>query len=145
MAYPKRMTIEELLIREEGFLPHAYKDSEGYWTIGFGKLIDERKGGGITREEALYLLRNEIKGKREGLEAALPWVTTLDPVRQTVLLAMAFQMGVAGVVGFKNTLAALKAGDFAKAAKGIRGSKWAQQTPGRAERMAKAIETGELV
>lgn len=138
------MTIEELLKREEGFIPHAYQDHLGYWTIGYGKLIDKRKGGGITEKQALMLLRDEIAEKRAELESALPWITTLDQVRHTVLLAMAFQMGVAGVVGFKNTLAALAAGDYAKAAKGIRGSKWAQQTPGRAERMAKAIETGVL-
>jgi hypothetical protein len=53
-------------------------------------------------------------------------------------------MGTAGVLGFKNTLTALRAKDYAQAARGIRGSKWAQQTPGRAERMAKAIETGEM-
>lgn len=145
MGYPKRrMDIEQLLIKEEGFLPHAYKDSEGFWTIGYGKLIDERKGGGITKEEGLYLLRNEIRVKTTELEHALPWIQTLDSVRRTVLIAMAFQMGVQGVLGFKNTLAAIQLGDYAKAARGIRGSKWAQQTPGRAERMARAIETGEL-
>jgi lysozyme len=144
MAYPKRMTIEDLLKREEGFVPHAYKDSEGYWTIGYGKLIDERKGGGISEKQALAILREDIEEKRQELFFSLPWAQTLDPVRQTVLIAMAFQMGVPGVIKFRNTLAALKAGDFAQAAKGIRGSKWAQQTPGRAERMAVAIETGEL-
>ena len=144
MAYPKRMTIEDLLKREEGFVPHAYKDSEGYWTIGYGKLIDERKGGGISEKQALAILREDIEEKRQELFFSLPWAQTLDPVRQTVLIAMAFQMGVLGVIKFRNTLAALKAGDYAQAAKGIRGSKWAQQTPGRAERMAVAIETGEL-
>lgn len=144
MAYHKRMGIEELLKREEGFVPHAYQDHLGFWTIGYGKLIDERKGGGITEKQALALLRDEIAEKRQELTDRMGWWLKLDEVRQTVLLAMVFQMGVSGVIGFKNTLAALKAGDFAKAAKGIRGSKWAQQTPGRAERMAKAIETGEL-
>lgn len=138
------MDLEQLLIKEEGFRSEAYQDHLGYWTIGYGKLIDARKGGGITKEEGLYLLRNEIKVKTTELEHALPWISTLDATRRTVLIAMAFQMGVAGVLGFKNTLAAIQAGDFAKAARGIRGSKWAQQTPGRAERMARAIETGEL-
>lgn len=138
------MTIEELLKREEGFIPHAYQDHLGYWTIGYGKLIDQRKGGGITEKQALMLLRDEIEEKRRELDTQLGWWRTLDETRQTVILAMVFQMGIAGVLGFKNTLAALKAGDYAKAAKGIRGSKWAQQTPGRAERMAKAIETGVL-
>jgi GH24 family phage-related lysozyme (muramidase) len=28
-------TAEDLIIAEEGFVPHAYEDSEGYLTIGF--------------------------------------------------------------------------------------------------------------
>lgn len=145
MGYPKRsMDIEDLLKREEGFEPSAYQDQYGYWTIGYGKLIDKRKGGGITKEQALSILRDDIKAKRQELEKELPWISGIDQVRQTVVLAMAFQMGVDGVLKFKNTLAALRAGDYAKAAQGIRGSLWAQQTPGRAERMAKAIESGVL-
>jgi lysozyme len=139
------MDLETLLKREEGFDPSAYQDQYGYWTIGYGKLIDRRKGGGITEEEALYLLRNEVKRKKAELEDALPWLANLDPVRRDIVTAMAFQMGTDGVLRFKNTLAALKAGDYAKAAQGIRGSLWAQQTPGRAERMARAIETGVLI
>jgi lysozyme len=139
------VNIEALLIREEGFNPSAYQDHLGFWTIGYGTLIDERKGAGLTEEEALYLMRNRVKDMRKGLEKRVPWLGQLNESRQTVLLAMAFQMGVDGVIGFKNTLEALRLGDWAKAARGIRGSKWAQQTPGRAERMAKAIETGELV
>ena len=138
------MNLEDLLIREEGWNPHAYQDHLGFWTIGYGKLIDERNGGGITKEEGLYLLRNEIEEKASEMYRRAPWVETLDPVRRTVILAMAFQMGVDGVLKFKNMLASLRIGDFVQAAKGIRGSKWAQQTPGRAERMAKAIETGVL-
>ena len=138
------MNIEDLLIREEGFSSSAYQDHLGFWTIGYGKLIDGRKGGGITEKQALALLRDEIAEKRQELTDRMGWWLKLDEVRQTVLLAMAFQMGVSGVMGFKNTLAALKAGDFVKAAKGIRGSKWAQQTPGRAERMARGIESGVL-
>ena len=145
MGYHKRsMDIEDLLKREEGFIPHAYQDHLGYWTIGYGKLIDERKGGGITEKQALMLLRDEVDAKRKELDANLPWWRELDETRATVILAMAFQMGTSGVLGFKNTLAALKAGDYTQAARGIRGSKWAQQTPGRAERMARAIETGVL-
>lgn len=136
--------IEELLKKEEGWIPHAYQDHLGYWTIGYGKLIDKRKGGGITKEEGEYLLRNEIARKSEELFEALPWAKLLDEVRQTVLIAMAFQMGVEGILGFRNTMHALMTGDWTKAAAGIRGSLWARQTPARAERMARAIETGEL-
>jgi lysozyme len=137
------VTLEELLIREEGFIPHAYQDHLGYWTIGYGKLIDKR-GGGITKEEGILLLRNEVARQNEELRKAIPWITGLDNARRIILQAMAFQMGVAGLLAFRKTLLAVKDGDYIAAARGMRASRWAQQTPGRAERMAKAMETGEL-
>ena len=98
--------IERLLLRDEGFRRSAYQDHLGYWTIGIGKLIDARRGGGITREEAFYLLRNEIREKDTALRAFLPGYDDLDEVRRAVLLSMAFQMGVSGLFGFRNTLKA---------------------------------------
>ncbi len=136
------MTVEELLIKEEGFSSHVYRDHLGYLTIGIGRLIDERKGGGITKAEALYLLRNDIKKRKLELDHWIPWWETLNSTRRAVLLSMSFQMGVDGLLGFKNTLKAVKKGDWKKAANGMRSSRWARQTPGRAERMSKAMESG---
>ncbi len=136
------MTIEELLLKEEGFSSHVYTDHLGYLTIGVGRLVDERKGGGITRAEALRLLRNDIKEFRAELDVKIPWWRTLSKTRQTILLAMSFQMGVAGLLSFKNTLRSVRSGDWKKAANGMRSSRWARQTPGRAERMSKAMESG---
>ena len=142
MGYPNTM-LEKLLVREEGFIPHAYQDHLGFWTIGYGKLID-RRGGGITKEEGMYLLQNEVEKQFDELKKAIPWIIKLDQVRKTILQAMAFQMGVSGLLAFRKTLSAVESGDYALAAKGMRASKWAQQTPGRAERMAKAMESGIL-
>ena len=49
-----------LLKLHEGFVSHCYDCSEGYKTIGFGRLIDKKLGGGITEEEAEYLLKNDV-------------------------------------------------------------------------------------
>ena len=76
------------------------------------------------------------------MRKALPWVAQLDEIRQAVLIGMAFQMGTAGLVGFKNTLAMIERGDYAGAAQGMLNSRWAQQTPARAHRMARQMETG---
>ena len=59
--------IEKLLLQEEGFRRSAYTDHLGFWTIGIGKLIDAKKGGGITLAEAFFLLRNEISEKEAGI------------------------------------------------------------------------------
>ena len=53
------MNIERLkstLLKHEAEVSHAYEDSEGYLTVGVGRLIDKRKDGGISHTEAMYLL-----------------------------------------------------------------------------------------
>lgn len=135
----------EMLRREEGDVLSAYQDHLGYWTIGVGRLIDKRKGGGITKEESAYLLANDVARVSAQVDAALPWASGLNDARYAVLVGMAFQMGIAGLLGFKNTLAMIGRGDYSGAAAGMLASKWARQTPARAERMAQQMRTGEWV
>ena len=135
--------LEKLLLREEGYRRSAYTDSLGFLTIGIGRLIDAKKGGGVTFDEALYLLRNDIAAKEADLRATLPWYDALDPVRRTVLASMAFQLGTAGLFAFRNTLEAVAQGRYSDAAEGMMRSLWARQTPGRALRLAEAMRTGD--
>jgi lysozyme len=131
------------LRREEGVSRHAYQDHLGFWTIGVGRLIDQRKGGGLSDEEVDHLLRNDIERFTREVEQALPWFKELNEPRQAVLIGMAFQMGTAGLLGFRNTLNAVRDNRWFDAAEGMLASRWAQQTPGRASRMAKQMETGQ--
>jgi lysozyme len=107
-------------------------------------LIDERKGGGITEEESLWILRRRLKERAERLDDEIPWWRDLNGPRRAVLLSMAYQMGISGLMKFRQTLAAMAIDDYARAARGMRASLWARQTPGRAERMAKAMERGRF-
>lgn len=132
------------LRRDEGVVPYAYKDSLGYWTIGVGRLIDRRKGGRLSDDEIDYLLANDIRRVDAELDARLPWWRGLDPVRQRVLQNMAFNLGTAGLLGFKNTLAAVKAKRWSDAAAGMLASKWARQVGERAERLAHMMKTGDV-
>jgi lysozyme len=131
------------LVIEEGEVLHAYQDHLGFWTIGVGRLIDRRKGGGLTKEESRYLLTNDINKFTNQVRLALPWFDSLDDARKAVLIGMAFQMGLAGLLGFKNTLASIQAGKYEDAAKSMLRSAWARQTPERAKRMALQMQTGQ--
>lgn len=139
--------IEQLtaqLRRDEGTKATAYQDHLDFWTIGVGRLIDSRKpGAGLRPDEIDYLLRNDINDRVQALTKALPWFSTLDEARQGVLLNMAFQLGTAGLLGFKSTLALIAAGKYAEAAEQMLKSKWATQTPTRAKRLAEQMKTGE--
>jgi lysozyme len=137
------MDLKSQLLREEGSESCAYQDSLGFWTIGVGRLIDPKKGGGLSQDEIEYLLDNDIKKITEQVHKFLPWVSKLNEPRQAVLIGMAFQMGLRGLLQFKRTLGSIEDGHYSEAAAGMLDSTWAKQTPARAQRLAKQMETGE--
>ena len=130
------------LIRHEGEKFSAYQDSLGYWTIGVGRLIDARKGGKISHEEAMILLDNDIEEKCKELDAHLPWWKNLDDVRQRVLVNMCFNMGIGGLLQFKNTLAHMEKGEYQDASVGMLDSTWAKQVGNRAIELAQMMKDG---
>jgi lysozyme len=121
----------------------AREGHRGNLTIGIGRNLD---GVGISREEAMLLLStgptNDIDRTATPLKAALPWWPALDDVRQRSLLNMAFNLGVEKLLEFHGTLRAFANGDWKAAAAGMRDSLWAKQVGARAERLAKAVESG---
>lgn len=134
--------LKKQLIRDEGVVEHAYQDHLGYWTIGVGRLIDKRKGGKLRPNEIEFLLENDITDREQELTKRIPWFTKLDKARQGVLLNMSFQMGVEGLLGFKNTLKMVETGKYEDAARGMLQSLWARQTPERAKRLSEQMRTG---
>jgi len=138
------MNIDEMLEDEEGRKRCVYRDNLGFLTIGVGRLVDPRKpGAGLTDEEIDYLLANDIAAKTAEVRKALPWIDKLNEPRRAVLIGMAFQLGVAGLLGFHQTLALIATGQFDRAEDEMLQSLWAKQTPARAKRMAKQMATGQ--
>ncbi|CAB4126080.1 COG3772 Phage-related lysozyme (muraminidase) [uncultured Caudovirales phage] len=137
------MNVVEMLKREEGVRACVYQDTLGLWTIGCGRLVDPSKpGAGLRPREIDMLLANDISDREQALRLSLPWFDTLDEVRQAVLVGMAFQLGTSSLMGFTNTLNFVRAGRWPEAATAMLASKWAQQTPARAQRMADMMRTG---
>jgi lysozyme len=99
------------------------------------------RDGRITRAEADYLKSNDVAEKRRALDAKIPWWRELDPVRQRAVQNMAFQLGVGDMGGV--TFAMIHYGKYAEAAKRLRRWDWAAQTPERAGRVIRMIETGK--
>lgn len=130
------------LKRDEGYVRHAYEDSEGFLTLGIGRLIDKRRGGGISEAEAEHLLGNDIEAVFVDLDRSLPWWREMSEPRQRALSNMCFNLGLSRLLGFRNMLAALEAGDFAGAATEALDSRWARQVGDRAQRIATLISVG---
>jgi lysozyme len=148
--------IIQRLVFHEGCVLKPYKCTEGFLTIGVGRNLEtnplteyERKVcgdymHGITKNAAFYLLRNDIDRVVEECAKAFPFWANLDNERQYALLDMVFQLGVAGVKKFKKMLAAMGVGNWKEAAEQCLDSRYAQQTPNRAKRIAKTIECGRF-
>lgn len=130
----------ELIKRAEGLRLKPYRDTVNVLTIGYGRNLD---AVGISEGEAMILLVNDIANAIEDVNYRLPWVKTLDQVRQDVLYEMCFNLGVQGLMGFTNTLRFIEAHEYAKAAENMLKSKWAAQVKGRANRLAEMMRSGE--
>jgi lysozyme len=128
------------LRRDEGVKLYPYRDSVGKLTIGVGRNLDDT---GISGEEADVLLQNDIARATELLEKDLPWTAAIDPIRKAALVNMCFNMGIGGLLGFRQALGAMQVGDWPGAAKHMLDSVWAVQVGDRAKRLAAQIETGE--
>jgi lysozyme len=141
--------LEKELRRDEGVRRNPYKDTEGYLTVGIGYNLDARPlPEGVTlplSDKEISLLFNiNIVDVVKGLDMHIPWWSRLDEVRQRVMANMAFNLGIYGLLGFRNTLAFIEKGDYKAASAGMRKSKWYKQVGRRAERLAIAMETGVM-
>ena len=136
-------SLEDMLIRHEGMILHAYQDSLGFWSIGVGRLIDKRRGGGISEAEARYLLKNDIQRVVQEAQQ-FEWYDKLNDARKIAICDMLFNLGKPGFLTFRRMLAALERGNYAEAAKEMMDSKWAQQVGRRATELAEIMRTGEL-
>lgn len=132
-------TVDELLIYHEGLRLKPYTDAGNKLTIGVGRNLED---SGITRDEALLLLHNDIDRVTNALDQKLPWWKSLSDVRKKVLISMAFNLGVGGLLKFSGMLSALQDGDYSTAAEHMLASKWASQVGTRAIELAYMMENG---
>ena len=114
--------------QEEGYREKPYRCTAGKLTIGIGYNLD----AGMPLDEAVLLIRHRIEKIRRELLERFEWFPNLNETRQAALVSMAYQMGIAGLLGFKRTLVSVWAGDYEKASREMLDSKWARQTPKRA-------------
>jgi lysozyme len=129
------------LVRHEGMKLRPYRDTVGKLTIGVGRNLDDV---GISKDEAHYLLSGDIDHAVRGLLGRYPsWFPDLDPVRQAVLVNMAFNLGLAGLGSFTRMLDAVSHRQYGLAADHMVASKWAHQVGHRSGELAAQMKTGQ--
>lgn len=134
------MDIIEQLKRDEGFRQFPYRDTRDIETIGYGFNL---QSDGLTPEESEYVLRCRISRARVNIVTTLPWAMQLDDVRMGVLINMAYNMGLAGLLEFKTMLNLVQRGDYLLGSQAMLQSKWAAEVGERAKRLALQMKTGQ--
>ena len=147
MTPDARVALRHQLKRDEGtgitksghFMP--YTDTRGKTTIGWGHNLTDN---GLKPRFVEMLLDDDIEDVFTELSIRLPWVETLDAVRQCALINMGFNLGLPRLMGFRKMLKALQAGQYEQAAIEMLTSSWAEQVGDRALRLADQIRTGHF-
>ncbi len=159
-------TLEDQLILHEGLRLEVYKCPAGYWTIGVGRnleakgltdfeqvyifgrdgmskqeVIERLKEQGVTTEQAMWLLANDISECIKDLKR-FDWFDKLDDVRVKVVIDMRFNLGPQGFRQFKRMIEHLAAGRYSLAAGEMINSKWYLQVGSRARRLTEMMRTG---
>jgi lysozyme len=106
------------------------------------EVIEVLKKRGITKDEALFLLREDIADAEKDLQH-FDWFPRLDPVRRKVVIDMRYNLGPTRFRQFKRMIAALAAGDYKQAADEMVDSAWYHQVGTRARRLVEMMRTGQ--
>jgi len=147
-------TALDMLRRHEGFRSRVYRCTAGRLTIGYGYNLDanplhltakevrDMKIHGITRATAELLFIRALAQVEHQVGNKIIWLSKLNQARKGVLINMAYQMGVDGLMKFRRTLSLIERGEYAAASVEMLDSKWAWQTKNRALELSAIMRTG---
>jgi lysozyme len=121
--------VKQMLVRHEGIRIFPYKCSENYLTISCGRNLETN---GISEEEAMYLLDNDIKRVKEELNMNFGAWRTMPEKARMVCIDMTFQMGITGFMKFRKTRQLMEMGLWLESSEEILRSRYNLQTPNRA-------------
>lgn len=133
----------KIIAAEEGWRDQPYYCSEGYPTIGYGfklagkgdplpNFVLPRAAGDAWLDALILSIEHTMAAK----------LTRLNAARSAVIVSMCYQLGIQGVLQFKRMWAAIDRQDWQSAADEMLDSRWAKQTPERAQRHAQIMRIG---
>ena len=138
------MNIDRLLAsvkKHEGYRNKVYLDTLGKRTVGVGHLCVEDFWEDDKEYEEKFLmtilehdLQSAIKGAKELMSEN--GCNDIDEIAEELIIEMVFQLGKTGVSKFRNMWKHLSALEYSMAASEMLDSRWAKQTPNRAQAMS---------
>lgn len=122
-----------------------YRDTKGIPTVGLGHTGPGVKLGENWSEErcmaAFYNDYSIAEAAAAHVAGTLCWAQLNRP-RRAVLIDMSFNMGMTGLSGFKDMLAAIRAFEWKRAKGELLDSQYAKDVKGRATMNASVLLTG---
>jgi GH24 family phage-related lysozyme (muramidase) len=152
----------KLIERHEGRRSHVYHDTEGHPTIGIGFNLDREDAAlALFRVGAYHgelvsgradlndaqidaLFARDLADSTDAARECCPGFDSLPIGAQLALVDIAFNLGRAGLAGFKVMLLALEVRDFPAAAVAAFDSVWARQVGDRAVEDAALLRGDEV-
>ena len=138
------MNMDRLLAsvkKHEGYRNKVYLDTLGKRTVGVVHLCVEDFWEDDKEYEEKFLmtilehdLQTAIKGAKDLMSEN--GCMDMDEVAEEIIIEMIFQLGKTGVSKFRNMWKALSSLDYSTAASEMLDSRWAKQTPNRAQSMS---------
>ena len=138
------MNLERLLEsvkKHEGYRNKVYLDTLGKRTVGVGHLCVEDFWEDDKEYEEKFLmtilehdLQSAIKGAQDLMSEN--GCIDIDEIAEELIIEMVFQLGKTGVSKFRNMWKHLSALEYSSAASEMLDSRWAKQTPNRAQAMS---------
>ncbi len=123
----------------EGFRDRPYLDTVGKRTVGYGWNIDDTP---MEREAAEVQLTKKLERCEREVSTKIDFYPNLTQARKDVLIEMCFNLGLEGLLGFKNTLRLMGESRHEEAAVQMLKSKWAEQVGRRAKTLAEKYSRG---
>ena len=117
----------------EGYRSKVYQCTAGYDTIGYGFAIKDLE---LDEDICDMILERKIAKLVKRVGDRLPYLYTVPIEVHDVLVEMAYQMGVSGLLKFKKTLMYIETKDYKDASVEMLDSRWAKQTPNRAKKLS---------
>jgi len=125
--------------KNEGLRHIAYKDTNGIWTVGYGRNL---QAVAFTDQEIDLMFANDLKRAQIGAKSFKAY-ERLSEARRGVIVEMCYQLGAEGVRRFTAFWDAVARSDWETAKKELLNSKWARKdSPARAQELAEIFYNG---
>nr|WP_164872061.1 lysozyme [Helicobacter pylori] len=125
----------------EGFSPSIYTDKTEHPTIGYGHNLSVYSYDGERITKAYGFLTDILKENYKAL-LSYGWYKNLDAMRRMVILDLSYNLGLSGLLKFKQFIKAIEDKNYALAVEGLQKSPYFNQVKKRASRNMEILKLG---